>query len=76
MISNASTLRTARLLDAQADLRHLLGNSARSSELDPAVAQVIEHGDLFDDPPRLVVLGDHAHDAKSGASWFAAPGLR
>ena len=64
----------ARFLHAHADLGDLLRNSHRRADLDPAVGEMIEHGNFFKNPPRRVVRHHHAHDAET--QRFGAAGDR
>ena len=51
----------ARLGHAHADLRHLLRNAGGGADLQPAQGEVIQHADLLDQLPGLVVRQNQPH---------------
>ena len=53
----------AGLGDIEADQRHLLRDPAGRADLQPPAGQVIEHPDLFNHAPWLVIRQHDAHHA-------------
>ena len=60
-----SLWRAAATSGVMPDDRQLGRDSADDADLQPSVGQVIEHGDLFDDPPRRRVRGDRTEHAEA-----------
>jgi len=50
------------LLDAQPDQSHFRRDPARGAHLQPTLSQVVEHPDLLDDSPRLIVGQHDSHN--------------
>src|SRR6185369_10377786 len=57
----------AGLFVAEADEPQLVGNAGRGSDLEPPAGEVIEHADLLDHAPRIVIGQDHAQGAEPQA---------
>ena len=61
----------ARLVGAEADLRHFVGDAGRRSDLEPAAGEMVQHADLLDQLPRRVIGRHHAERAQPKASSSA-----
>ena len=55
----------AVLLRPDAGLDQLLRHAAGAADLKPAARQMIEHPDLFENPPWLIEWQHHAHGAEA-----------
>lgn len=54
-----------RFLDAEADARRFLWDATGRAYIEPPTSQLVEHANLFHNPPGLIVGKHNAHDAET-----------